>query len=430
MVQSESERVHAGWHDVTRLERAGDPTLISRLISRTRARRAGGTEFEPFKIGERMRPATLRIYQRPGNQARFRRTLDYVRSGDRVFEIGLGRGYFSGLLVRDGDIAAHRGVDLVETNVLAAQELLELNGLAERSELSTGDLYDLTSDEVEGFGATLVTCCEVIEHVPDPEGALRTLAAALPKEAELLVSVPLLGRLERVWGHISIFDHERARAMVENAGLIVHSAEVVFGTWIFILASHDPEPSTRAASTLARKTRATSWPVVVPGQGLFRRRPPTAPRSTRTVKLATADLQPVGGSGLVGEDVRRTDKGRVSVRLEAAAGRSAGVGGVRFTVGASRGVRLELALDDVAAVRRISVNALRDGQRVGRWTARAGRLQHVKKVTASLRPGVRGPRFQAAAGTNFDSADAYEVVATVDPGSSAKIRLTRLATFE
>lgn len=429
MVQAESERVHAGWRDVERLERAGDPTLLSRVVSRMRAKRTEGTKFKPFKIGKRMRPATLRIYQRPGNQARFRRTLDYVLPGDRVFEVGLGKGYFSGLLVRDGEVAAHRGVDLLENNVLAAQELLELNGLDGRSELGTGDLYDLTSDEVEGFGATLVTCCEVIEHVPDPEKALRTLAAALPKEAELLVSVPLLGRLERVWGHIAIFDHERARAMVEDAGLIVHSAEVVFGTWIFMLASHDPEPSTRG-QTVAGKAGVGSNLMTIPGQGLIRRRPPVAPRSTRTVKLATTDAQATAGSSLIRHDVRLTDAGKISCSLKAAAGRSAGRGGFRLPVGASRGIRLELALDDIAAVRRISVNAFRDGQRVGGWTARAGRLQQAKKITASLRPGVRDPRFQAAAGTNFESADAYEVVATIDPGSSAKFRLTRAAIFE
>ncbi len=107
-----------------------------------------------------------------------------------------------------------------------------------RSEI--GDLYDLTRDRLDELGATFVICCEVLEHVPDAEKALKVLADALPDGAELLFSVPLHGRLEGVWGHVSVFDAARLKQMLDGAGLYAHHVEPLANTWSLVVASRAP----------------------------------------------------------------------------------------------------------------------------------------------------------------------------------------------
>lgn len=114
--------------------------------------------------------------------------------------------------------------------------------------LQVKDLYDLDADWVSGAAAPdVVVLMEVLEHVPDPERALATIARSIPPAASVIFSVPLLGRLEACWGHRSLFDGARVRAMCEQAGLTVHWVEPLFNTWVLVVAS----PSTESPARLA-----------------------------------------------------------------------------------------------------------------------------------------------------------------------------------
>ena len=77
------------------------------------------------------------------------------------------------------------GIELEQRWVDATHTMLATNGLADRSSVDLGNLYDLTRADVEATGASLVVCCEVVEHVPDPDEAVRTLARALPEGTDL-----------------------------------------------------------------------------------------------------------------------------------------------------------------------------------------------------------------------------------------------------
>jgi hypothetical protein len=116
-------------------------------------------------------------------------------------------------------------------------------------------VYALERIEVAATGATVVVCCEVLEHLSDPEKALRALADALPDGADLIFSVPLYGRLEAVWGHCTVYDVARLRSMCEAAGLYVHHVEPLANTWNYVVASRGPEPSARV-----REAASRSWP--------------------------------------------------------------------------------------------------------------------------------------------------------------------------
>lgn len=98
-----------------------------------------------------------------------------------VFEVGCGEGELSLRMLRRG--LTVRGVDLGASVVAHARVTAEAEGFSPAFEVS--DLYTLTP---ETASAELVVCCEVLEHVPEPERALRILAEL--GQPWLLLSVP------------------------------------------------------------------------------------------------------------------------------------------------------------------------------------------------------------------------------------------------
>src|SRR3546814_1394904 len=100
-------------------------------------------------------------------------------------EIGIGKGFLALMALKAGEIGAYRGIELVPSNVTATNETLAANGYAERATAEVGNLYDLTREMVAEHRTDLLICCEVLEHVPDPEAALKVLADALPEGTDL-----------------------------------------------------------------------------------------------------------------------------------------------------------------------------------------------------------------------------------------------------
>ena len=204
-----------------------------------------------------------------------RRVLDVVEPGDRVLDIGVNYGYLAGVLLRDGRLSAYTGLDLSEHLLEAVQQMREVNSLTDvPCKLAVQNLYDLTPEWVAETDPDLVVLLEVLEHVPNAEQALTTIARCIRPDAAIVFSLPVLGRLEACWGHVSMFDTARVRRMIASAGLIVQHVEAVHDTWQLVVVSPtnrvlprvvglaSPPPS-RAARTAAVGADVPSQHVVI-----------------------------------------------------------------------------------------------------------------------------------------------------------------------
>ena len=118
-------------------------------------------------------------------------SLVAMANAKRVYEVGCGEGYLSSrLLDRGMDV---RGSDL---ELVAVEEAnLKASRLGHGQPFSVRSLYDLCPSEA---AADLVVCCEVLEHLSDPNAALRVLSRLA--SPYLLVSVPR----EPIWRLLNV----------------------------------------------------------------------------------------------------------------------------------------------------------------------------------------------------------------------------------
>jgi SAM-dependent methyltransferase len=134
-----------------------------------------------------------------------------------IHEVGCGEGFLTTRLARAG--FAVRGSDLSPAAIGAGRRRLASLGVD--ADLRVRDLYALTPPE---DAAELMLCCEVLEHVPEPERALAQLATLA--RPHLILSVPreplwrilniargkYLGDLGNMPGHLQHFSTTRLSA--------------------------------------------------------------------------------------------------------------------------------------------------------------------------------------------------------------------------
>ncbi|MET1039201.1 MAG: class I SAM-dependent methyltransferase [Aeromicrobium sp.] len=397
----EAAAVRAGWLLIDAYER-----LSSKAASRVFGHEIRAWhDYAADTIADLVSPAgriMVDVEQSPVNRLRYRRTMDFAHKGDRVFDVGFGRGYLAAQLIQERGVAGYHGIDIVDTWVEDAHLLLDANGLAGADiVLEQGDLFDLTRETIAATHADLVICCEVLEHVDDAELALRVLADALPDGADLLFSVPLHGRLEQVWGHASVFDVARLKQMLDGAGLHAHHVEPLANTWSLVVASRDPGGSARVRDASRRPAVRSSLPLV---------------REHRFVDVAPADLTPV--SAPAGASVLGTVDG-IHVTCSVSSH-----GGLGFPVHGLESLRLWFSFADCDAVERFDVIARAGSEQVCSWSWKPG-TKHPATGQRRIwfRPGeasvgvVPGPH-----GSMLD-VDSVEVVAQLPAGRNATFGL-------
>jgi SAM-dependent methyltransferase len=328
--------------------------------------------------------------------------MDFAQKGDRVFDVGFGRGYLAAQLIRERGVEGYHGIDIVDTWVEDAHLLLEANGLAGADiVLRQGDLFDLERADVEATGADLVICCEVLEHADDAEQALRVLADALPDGADLLFSVPLHGRLEQVWGHASVFDVARLKQMLDGAGLYAHHVEPLANTWSLVVASRDPGGSQRVRDASRRPAVRSSVPLV---------------RERRFVDVGHDDISTLattGGTSELGEP----DGRHVTCSVTSA-------GGLRFPVRGLESLRLALVFTACDDVRRFDVIARSGDDQVASWSWKPGaRHQASGRRRVWFRPGEASVGFVPGPYGSMLDVDSVEVVARLPEGGTATFGL-------
>ncbi|KRC65055.1 hypothetical protein ASE12_09940 [Aeromicrobium sp. Root236] len=398
---SERLAVRAGWQLVDAYER----------LSVAGARRVFGREVDAWRrytddTLARLTTAEGRasVHETENTQLRFRRVMDFARPGDRVFDVGFGQGFLAAQLVKRCEIASYHGIDIDDRYLAGSKELFADNGLTDASiTLEIGDLYDLTRESVASRGADLVICCEVLEHVPDAELALRTLADALPDGSDLIFSVPLIGRLEGVWGHVSVFGVARLKQMLEGAGLYAHHVEPLSNVWALLVASRDPGPSQRVRAATHRPPARVEVPL-------------TRSFDFLDVKAGDYAVRP-DDAGVV--SMTPSDDVTVTVRATAS-------GGVMFPVPGLEALRLALVLTEVDGLEQIAIIARAGRKQTCRWDWSADEFP-TGHLAVKVRPGEADGRFASSEHKNVDRTDQVELVMTVRDGGSAVISVAASA---
>lgn len=132
-----------------------------------------------------------------------------ARTGAReAFEVGCGEGVLSLELLRRGWNV--HGVDLEDSVVRQANAAAAAAGYGER--FHAADLYELPPEP----GAALVVCCEVLEHVHDPDRALELLAEMA--RPWLLLSVPR----EPLWRVLNVARGKYLSRLGDTPGHVQH----------------------------------------------------------------------------------------------------------------------------------------------------------------------------------------------------------------
>ena len=415
MDEMESRAVQAGWSLIDAHERLGLERSLEafghELAAHTAHAHATVASLTPWDGAH----ATIPVYENDHNRLRFRRTLDFVFNGEKVFDVGFGRGYLCGLLLRDRAIAEYYGIDIVPKFIDCVANMVEANGFdGEKIHVRIGDVYELNPETVAATGADVVVCCEVLEHLPDPEEALRTMAESLPADADLIFSVPLFGRLEAVWGHRTVFDSARLKSMCENAGLYVHHVEPLANTWTFVVASRIPAPSRRVRNAALYRPDATAALVAMYD---FRAVPRAKFGAGRWVVRTDTTVIPAPGGDVLCEIVGSRET-RVS---------GGQYGGVAFSVDGLTALRIRMGFPDRAPIEEVFVDLHEGSRRFCRWQWQpmARQLSLAKVRRFSFRPGVntfpfeyRGPR---ATGP-WVHIDRVEVFVRIRAGEAVSLR--------
>jgi 2-polyprenyl-3-methyl-5-hydroxy-6-metoxy-1,4-benzoquinol methylase len=140
----------------------------------------------------------------------------------QVHEVGCGEGFLARHLAADGYQV--RGSDLSPATITQARR--HSAGIGPPITFQVADLYQL---EPAGDAAELVICCEVLEHLPDPEralGILKTLA-----RPNLIVSVPR----EPLWRILNVARGKYWPALGNTPGHVQHWSRRAF---VSLLVQH------------------------------------------------------------------------------------------------------------------------------------------------------------------------------------------------
>lgn len=174
----------------------------------------------------------------PMARTRYRLALQWLNlkpgARARVLDVGAGNGAFMAQALR-------RFPELDIYGAEFSQAAIDIAHPGIRPRLARCDLQS-RQDLPWGGGFQVITCMEVLEHLPDDRLALQNMAGALSPGGNLFISVPAW---EKKWGpqdvtagHVRRYEPAVMRARIEAAGLRVRRLECWGGifTWMYLRA--------------------------------------------------------------------------------------------------------------------------------------------------------------------------------------------------
>jgi 2-polyprenyl-3-methyl-5-hydroxy-6-metoxy-1,4-benzoquinol methylase len=136
-----------------------------------------------------------------------------IAQPDTVLEVGCGEGHVINIIL-DHSAATIQAVDISQTIVDIAKKSID----AQRVEFSQLNIYNLA----EKNSADLVVCCEVLEHLEQPEiGLLRLAEKASPYA---IISVPR----EPIWCALNFIRGAYVKDLGNSPGHIQHWSQKAF----------------------------------------------------------------------------------------------------------------------------------------------------------------------------------------------------------
>lgn len=144
----------------------------------------------------------------------------YAADVTRLLDVGCGQGELLRDLTLRMPAAQISGSDLSERSLVDSRRI---NPTFELFEMDIADakLPEKHPERMGKFG--LVTCCEVLEHIPDHQTAAKNLAALLAPGGTLIATVPggKMSRFDHAIGHQRHYRPEHLESLLSNAGLQV-----------------------------------------------------------------------------------------------------------------------------------------------------------------------------------------------------------------
>jgi len=139
--------------------------------------------------------------------------------GESAVEVGAGIGTFSERLLESGVSK----LLLIEPETACLRELERRFSANPAVELSGDPLPDSPALAAARDSFDFALCQNVLEHIPDDEAAIASIARSLRAGGRLGLLVPanprLFGRLDRAYGHERRYTRERIESLMASAGL-------------------------------------------------------------------------------------------------------------------------------------------------------------------------------------------------------------------
>ncbi|KJK01247.1 methyltransferase type 11 [Pseudomonas sp. 21] len=138
-----------------------------------------------------------------------------------IHEIGCGEGYWVLRWLEEGRRA--RGCDFSSHAIDLARQNADARALESESVFDVKSIYDLQSAE---DSADLVVCCEVLEHLEDPDAGMRALQRVAT--GHLILSVPR----EPLWCVLNLARGKYIASLGNTPGHLQHWSARGFVRWV------------------------------------------------------------------------------------------------------------------------------------------------------------------------------------------------------